>query len=186
MNTFTYSGRAGWDLHDALASICDWLQPKSYLEVGVDGGRSVETVIWHSSGLERVVLCDIWNPEYCGHGHRNCEHVRARLERLKYAGAVEFLNGDSHLLLPQLQAALTFDLITVDGDHSAEGGFLDLRDCWPHLNAGGVLVMDDVNHPNYPWLGAVADDFALAHAQDALQLAEASGKICNVTAFQRR
>ena len=183
--TFVYSGCVGWDIHDTLGSICVWLQPESYLEVGVDGGMSLQTVLKYAPGIKRVVLCDIWNPAYCHHrltGHR---HVSRLLDKLGYRGSVEFLDGSSHLLLPAVPKGVTFDLITVDGDHTAAGARQDLTNCWAHLNVGGVLVFDDVNHADYPWLPAVAEEFAREHESDAFQLCELTGRTCNTTAFRK-
>jgi predicted O-methyltransferase YrrM len=47
---------------------------------------------------------------------------------------------------------LKFDLITVDGDHSAEGATKDLEDVIPYLSVGGVLVFDDISHPQHRYL----------------------------------
>jgi predicted O-methyltransferase YrrM len=183
--TFTSPGRPGYDIHDTLASICAWLRPESYLEIGVDGGGSLGAVLGATDALRRIVLCDIWDARYCEHGLTNHDHITDLLARSGYAGNAAFLDGDSHLLLPALPAEVRFDLITVDGDHSAAGARRDLDDCWPHLNLGGVLVIDDVNHPTWPWLGEMVRTFAEQHAGDAIQLREAEGRLTNATAFQK-
>jgi predicted O-methyltransferase YrrM len=41
----------------------------------------------------------------------------------------------------------TFDLVYVDGDHSAEGARIDLFNGWRFLEPGGLLVVDDITHP---------------------------------------
>jgi predicted O-methyltransferase YrrM len=41
----------------------------------------------------------------------------------------------------------TFDLIYVDGDHTFEPARADLFAAWQALEPGGVLVIDDVLHP---------------------------------------
>jgi predicted O-methyltransferase YrrM len=58
-------------------------------------------------------------------------------------------------VLPRLfsqRPDLTFDLITVDGDHSPRGAARDLQDVLPRLRIGGVLVFDDISHPQHPKL----------------------------------
>lgn len=40
----------------------------------------------------------------------------------------------------------TFDLLHIDGDHSADGVYADLLNYWPKMRPGGVIVGDD-----YPW-----------------------------------
>jgi predicted O-methyltransferase YrrM len=62
----------------------------------------------------------------------------------------EFLDGDSKQTVPTLRGL--FDLVLVDADHSALGARIDLQNAWPRVRPGGILVMDDINHPDYPWL----------------------------------
>ena len=68
-----------------------------------------------------------------------------------------FLDGDSKQLIPTLTGS--FDLVLVDGDHSIEGARADLQNAWPLVRPGGILVMDDICHPEYPWLGDVLAEF---------------------------
>lgn len=182
---FEYSGRVGYDLHDVLSGVCEWLRPRSYLEVGVDGGESVLTVIRNAPRVSRIVLCDMWNPDYEHHGLRDHRYVSDRLGESEYQGSVLFLDGDSHVMLPQLRKDEKFDLITVDGDHSAEGARKDLEDTWPHLNLGGVLVFDDANHESYPWLGQVVRDFEASKRSACRRIREINGRVCNAVALRK-
>ena len=83
-----------------------------------------------------------------------------------HSGPVDFIDGDSHVTLPALFGAnpdATFDIITVDGDHSLEGAAADLCQVLPHLNIGGAIVFDDICHPLHPelaglWRDLVASD----------------------------
>jgi predicted O-methyltransferase YrrM len=149
-----WSGIPGQDLHDALCFACKSIRPKSYLEIGVDGGGSLRTVLVNAS-LVRIVLCDIWNPKYCDHGLSNHEHIIPVLDL--FDAHVTFLDGDSKVLVPILSEE--FDLITVDGDHSAEGANADLTNSWRLLKRGGCLVFDDVGHHVFPQLNKVFTDF---------------------------
>ena len=47
---------------------------------------------------------------------------------------------------------LYFDLVTVDGDHTAEGAAQDLREVLPRVSVGGALVFDDIAHRKHPHL----------------------------------
>lgn len=151
--TWRWSGTKGMDLHEALRAACTFLKPvKSYLEIGVDGGGSLNTVLCEGVP-SRIVLCDLWDPEYCGHGDTKpyVQHI------LDYFGAfAEFRDGDSKVTVPRLTGL--FDLVLVDGDHSAEGATADLKNVWPLLRPGGILVMDDIRHPDYPWLDGVFEN----------------------------
>jgi predicted O-methyltransferase YrrM len=50
-----------------------------------------------------------------------------------------------------------FDLITVDGDHSAAGAAADIENVMPRLKIGGALVFDDIANPAHPELREVWD-----------------------------
>jgi hypothetical protein len=43
--TWTWSGAEGMDLHEALRAACKVISVTSYLEIGVDGGGSLNTVL---------------------------------------------------------------------------------------------------------------------------------------------
>lgn len=147
--TWEWSGEPGLDLHEALRAAARLLTVESYLEIGVDGGGSLNTLLCEVQPA-RIVLCDIWDPAYCDHGD-----AKAEVRRILAYHRVEaqFLDGDSHVLIPTLHE--TFDLVTVDGDHSAEGAYADLMHAWPLVRRGGILVMDDLHHEDYPWLPGV-------------------------------
>ena len=145
------------DIVNVLYAAAKTLQPANYLEIGVRRGRSVCTVA-HGCPTVNIVACDMWQANYAGMENPGPEFVAAELQRNGFAGEVKFINGDSHETLPQFFAEnpeRTFDLITVDGDHSAEGALADLCTVIPRLALGGILVFDDIAHPDHPYLRQV-------------------------------
>jgi predicted O-methyltransferase YrrM len=60
--------------------------------------------------------------------------------------------GWSHEVLPQLGLrSERFDVIYVDGDHSAAGTYRDCIMSWAMLNAGGIMIIDDYSFmPDLP------------------------------------
>jgi predicted O-methyltransferase YrrM len=145
------------DIVTVLAAAAELLQPESYLEVGVRRGRSMSVVARRAAGCA-IVGIDLWNVGYAGIDNPGPEHVRSLLNGIGHTGSLELLSGDSHEVLPRLwreQPTLTFDLITVDGDHSHRGAVRDLRDVLPRLRVGGALVFDDISHPSHPYLASV-------------------------------
>lgn len=186
---YGFSGREGWDLHDALADVARQLEPKSYLEVGVDGGESLRTVLKNCSP-SRITLCDEWGRDYGGHGFGNHNHVQKMLESFPYdeegldwgyKGEVRYLDGDTRETLKTLPPDDVYDMILVDADHSAEGARADLNDVWPHLAPGGALVFDDIRHESYPWLGWVFEEFI--HRSGAIRI---KGAISNAGVVVKR
>lgn len=155
------------NFHGALRAIAFSIQPASYLEIGVAEGDSLMAVL-ECGSIKKIVLCDTWGGESGGTNRGNSSHVWKRLVSAGYdnkALAVEILDGRSQERLPRwiedrlywgvLQniMSLRFDMILVDGDHSAEGAERDLDICIPLVrHGGGILCLDDVVHPDHPWL----------------------------------
>jgi predicted O-methyltransferase YrrM len=151
---------AAWryaDILTVLAAATELLAPAAYLELGVRRGRSM-AVVAAAAPECAIVGVDLWQEGYAGMENPGPDLVRGELANVGHRGPLELLSGDSHDLLPRLFAErpdATFDLVTVDGDHSAAGAERDLRDVLPHLRTGGVLVFDDVRHPLHPELNDV-------------------------------
>lgn len=149
----------------ALRWAASEVKPKSYLEIGVSNGTSTETVL-NTHRPDRMVLCDLWDPQQAwgGSGKNSHQHISNWLQSQGYPeSSVQFLDGDSRVLIPTLKES--FDLILVDGNHSAEGAFQDLVNCWPLLSPTGLMILDDVDHFSYP---GVALGFAkfISHTPD--------------------
>jgi predicted O-methyltransferase YrrM len=145
------------DITTVLCAAAEAIRPDSYLEIGVRRGRSMAIVGSVAPGCSMVGV-DMWLAEYAGMENPGPAHVRDELRRVGHDGPVELLSGNSHQVLPKLfrdRQELTFDLITVDGDHSPRGARRDIRDVLPRLRIGGVIVFDDVRHPYHPKLGSV-------------------------------
>jgi predicted O-methyltransferase YrrM len=145
------------DITTALYAAAEALRPDSYLEIGVRRGRSM-AIVGSVAPECAVIGVDMWVQEYAGMENPGPEHVREELRRLGHTGPVEFISGNSHQVLPKLfreRPELTFDVITVDGDHSPRGARRDIEDVLPRLRIGGVIVFDDVRHPYHPRLGSV-------------------------------
>jgi predicted O-methyltransferase YrrM len=153
------------DILTALSAAATLLQPESYLEIGVRRGRSMAIV----AGIRRdcsMIGVDLWLEGYAGMTNPGPAFVRGELAKVGHTGSVELITGSSHQVLPDLftrHPELSFDLVTVDGDHSPRGAERDLRDVLPRLRIGGAVVFDDIRHPQHPalnrvWLDVVASD----------------------------
>ena len=153
------------DITTVLCAASELLHPRSYLEIGVRRGRSMRIV----SGVApdcAIVGIDMWIAEYAGMENPGPGYVESEMRKAGPTGPLELITGNSHKAVPELYADrpdLTFDLITVDGDHSRRGAIKDLRTVLPRLRVGGVLVFDDVRHPAHPelhdvWESTVAAD----------------------------
>ena len=145
------------DIVTVLHAAADLLKPSSYLEIGVRRGRSMAVVASRAPRCS-IIGVDLWQPGYADMENPGAEFVRGELDKDGFEGELELLSGNSHRVLPRLfrdQPELSFDLITVDGDHSRRGARRDLTDLLPRLRIGGVLVFDDTRHPLHPELHEV-------------------------------
>ena len=148
------------DINTALMTLAAGLQPRSYLEIGVRRGRSLAMVASVCPACD-FLACDMFVEGYAGMDNPGPELITAELSRIGFTGALEFLVGDSHLVLPRHFADNPdrfFDLITVDGDHSEAGARADLETVIPRLKVGGALVFDDISNPSHPELARVWRD----------------------------
>lgn len=134
------------------------------MEVGVNEGTSLEVVINECKKIESLTLVDMWGREYGGTGRGSHDHIIDLLNRLGYKGKTKFIDGNSHDILPQLiQEGISFDLVTIDGDHSYEGGERDLIDGWQLVNSGGWIVFDDITHEQHQYLMDMTKIFEKNH-----------------------
>ncbi|HEC14104.1 MAG TPA: class I SAM-dependent methyltransferase [Acidiferrobacteraceae bacterium] len=145
------------DIVTTVLGLTDMIKPKRYLEIGVRRGRSACAVVSRALDCE-LALFDMWVENYAGMDNPGPEFVREELKRVGHKGKVEFINGNSHQTLPayfQSNPDVTFDMITVDGDHTNVGAAQDLADVLPRVSIGGVVIFDDVCHPKLLGLGEV-------------------------------
>jgi predicted O-methyltransferase YrrM len=139
------------DLYTTLSGVAELVQPQAYLEIGVRRGHSMSMVAAHAPTCD-IYGFDLWIQDYAGLENPGKAFVEQQLARVGFSGRVQFTDGDSAQTIPAFLAShpdLYFDLITVDGDHTARGARLDLRNVMPRLKVGGVLVFDDIVNPSH-------------------------------------
>lgn len=142
------------DIVTALLACAELIAPADYLEIGVRRGRSM-AVVGSVSPSCRLVGFDLWTRNYAGMSNPGPEFVRAELSKVGHTGPVELISGNSRETLPRYlieRPDAYFDLVTVDGDHSADGARQDLITVKPRIKIGGALVFDDICHPAHPYL----------------------------------
>ena len=150
----------GWnhaDLYTTLSGLSLALQPRRYLEIGVRRGHSMAMVLTQSPACEAVGF-DMWVENYAGLNNPGKEFVATQLRGVGFDRVVEFVDGDSARTVPEYfrrHPDSYFDLITVDGDHSARGALLDLAHVLPRVSGGGAVVFGDVNNPSHRELRGV-------------------------------
>lgn len=155
------------DLYTTLAALSSALQPRQYLEIGVRRGHSMAMVLTQTPTCE-VVGFDMWIENYAGLDNPGKAFVGTQLGRVGIEALVQFVDGDSSRTVPEFfrgHPDAYFDLITVDGDHSARGAELDLAHVLPRVTVGGAVVFDDINNPSHPELRQVWAQVMRAHPE---------------------
>jgi len=124
-----------------------------YLEIGVYEGRTLAFMDWLFPGKVHATIIDPWyDPEldssedwYIGIEER----FRANAARLALPELEIHRSYSSYELPKFLQENRRFDLIYIDGSHSAWAVYVDLCYAAALIDTGGLIVLDDYWHDDY-------------------------------------
>lgn len=136
------------------------LEPENYLEIGVFRGRSMSVVASLAPDCNLYGF-DLWIENYSDLENPGADFVGSQLKRVGYRGQPVLISGKTQETIPEFlntHSDLFFDLITVDGDHTEAGARADLENVLPRVKLGGVLVFDDITHPQHLWLERIWDE----------------------------
>lgn len=116
----------------------------SYLEIGVQYGKSAACAIFSAVEGVRIYLCDIEDSPRVLKFHNGLP----RLSRQYYFESEELDTKSTFILGDSKEVAKTWDkeelsLIFIDGDHSYEEVKADIESWYPHLKKGGVMLFHD-------------------------------------------
>jgi predicted O-methyltransferase YrrM len=155
-----------FEIRSGLRAVANAMRPRSYLEIGTRRGWSLAQVLAESPDV-RAYCFDEWIGGYGAIENPGPEFVRLEMKKAapQHRGTVRFVSGNSHDTLPVFfqgvpladreiedlsvvrageDAPRSFDLITVDGDHTALGAWWDVTDILPFVAIGGAIVIDDL------------------------------------------
>jgi len=144
----------------ALAKHCDRIEP---VRCSVETGAGRTTLLLSNISERHLVFA-----KDCGQSLS-----RTRASALLRAEHVEFIEGPTQKTLPAYEFTHGLQLALIDGPHGYPLPDLEYYYLYPHIESGGLLVLDDTNIPT---IGRMLD---ILRADAMYDLAE----IVNDTAF---
>lgn len=120
-----------------------------YLEIGAYEGRNLAFMDWLLPAKLDVTVIDPWfdealNPEEKYHAVE--PRFRRNVAKLNFTSLATRKGFSTYELPKMLAAGDRFDLIYVDGSHTAWAVMVDLAYCAALLDIGGMMVLDDYWH----------------------------------------
>jgi predicted O-methyltransferase YrrM len=149
-----FSTLSGWcpaQKADRLAVLAG--QSALCVEIGVFGGQSFFAMAW-GNPKARLIAIDPWTAadaaQDCAPGAEeayywdglHAEFIE-NLHRFTAHGRTTVLRMTSELALNFVQEPI--DLLHIDANHDADKVMWDVKNWFPRVRKGGVIVMDDVN-----------------------------------------
>ena len=170
LSSLSYLHQQEMDLHTYLQLFTKTHTVKTYLEIGSREGDSLKRVVVDNSNLINIIVADMWGGFYGGSARHSHNHIAKMLEDINYQHSITYLDGDSKKTIPTLMDKYLnyFDLILVDGDHSYEGGMIDLINVLPLCKSGGSILFHDICHPQHKYLDQCFDEFIHKHKDQIL------------------
>jgi len=140
-----------WDFLDNTIvshAFADINKPIRVMEIGVRRGFTACAIAGAFSHVE-LHLVDLWEGDYAKQHNPGKSLIASQLKAVGHMGKVFYYQGNSHDILPRFfkqHTNINFDMIIVDGDHSLKGAEQDLRNVFPRIAPGGILIFDDIAH----------------------------------------
>jgi len=139
-----------------LVDIIQKHKPKFCLETGTSTGRGSATILCAAKPIKHISV-DI-NLD----GGAGCWASRGHIENMleNFDNFFHFEGDSRHILNDKFikdQLPQGVDLFFVDGGHSRDVCYSDMKNVWPHINIGGVMIVDDYmsGPPNGAYLPGV-------------------------------
>lgn len=137
------------------------------MEIGTWKGRSAAFLSFFVNNNERLILNDVFSspatdkyPEY-----PSVEMVQRAILAMNpdIAEQILFIEGNSRSTTIPASARIRF--AHIDGGHSFDECYQDLVRVTPHVVEGGVIAVDDYDHPDWPEVKPAADRWTSEHPE---------------------
>jgi len=141
---------------ETLKTLIDINKPLNFLEIGCFQGNChlwmYDNILKNSDSKSTVI-----DPFEKSHTHRESNYNLFRSNLKNYLDKITICKGFSDAILPTLEKD-SFDIIYIDGDHSALATYNDAVNSLPLLKKGGIIIFDD-----YLWHGLISPAIPNAH-----------------------
>jgi len=158
------NGHLNEDQRDFLKQRLEEIRPKNTLETGTSTGRGSATILCFGSPEKHVSV------DLSLDGAEGCHHNRSFVNKMiEYFDNFKHFEGDSRVVLSEDFFDNEFpdgiDFFFVDGGHTYDVAYSDMKAGWPNINKGGMMIVDDYRSgpPNgaaLPSVTSAVDDFA--------------------------
>jgi predicted O-methyltransferase YrrM len=139
----------------ALYSLIAALKPRRVLEIGTHVGAStiaiaqaLERYVGSTSTITTVDILDVNDPKCGAHGRLGLQAPISIVAELGLSDHVEFVTSPALDFL--LASSRHYDLIFLDGDHSARAVYQEISASLGLLNQHGVILLHDYFPENQP------------------------------------
>jgi cephalosporin hydroxylase len=141
-------------------------------EIGVYHGKLLLALAHMANSGDKVTAIDVFEDQsknLDGAGVGSLQHLQ---ENVRLYGPSDrdyaFIQGDSIAMQPAekiriMETRGPFKLFSVDGCHTAEHTYSDLRTAEDMLAPGGVLILDDFMQPHWPGVTEAVNLFYARH-----------------------
>lgn len=138
---------------EKLLEVVDFTHPINYLEIGCYEGNCHKWIWDKALSKNSESRSTVIDPFEVSKTHSNA-YGNFTNNLKQYLDKITIQKGFSDDILPILKKN-SYDIIYIDGDHSAEAAFKDGVNSFPLLKVGGIMIFDD-----YLWtkLGNNGDD----------------------------
>jgi predicted O-methyltransferase YrrM len=127
----------------AIWSFIRHVRPATVVETGVAHGMTSRFIL---QALEINQKGRLWSIDKPPYNPQTCKEVGCVVDVAELRLRWTYIAGTSRRRLPALLKELQHvDLFVHDSLHSKRNVLFELETVWPHLNPGGVMVVDDIH-----------------------------------------
>ncbi len=149
-----YAEIKGWIYNDECAALQNLAAGKDCLEIGSFMGKSTVAM---AETARRIRAVDTFHSDPAGESQvESVTTLKSFLDNIAGYRNITTHPGSSADVVPTFRDD-EFDLIFIDGDHTAEGLTTDIRVCWPKLKPGGVMAFHDYGFHKWPAVKRIVD-----------------------------